>query len=837
MMEARKVILTICIVLLEFIGIAYPEGVLALIQSCLSPLTGIYKVIVANGWLQIVIDSCICAYLFYFVVKREINGRGSLYLGAILTAASILSFNIHQLCLVSSSFVVFLSGITTVWLFMMALVEISFALAQKIRGVKSRVDYSQGLVTDSVKSVTKGRNDLGRIEYAKTLAKRIFSTDASEEAFALSINGPWGSGKTTFKNYLQEQLRSLDPNCNCIEFSPWLYSRPEQITKDFFQTIRKLVGVDNKELDIDLKQYAKLLLSVSGFDVTQLISFLGPKDKTLDNLRDEINRRLKTSESKVFIFIDDIDRLDNKEVVEVLRLIRNTANFSNLVYIAFFDRKYVENALTSTLNDVALAKRYIDKIFQLEISLPVFEGSAKIYELVNMLTSYLLINEEDSSAIKNEILSAQSRDLVVNVYLPTFRDVKRYANLLLVSISQFWKGSLHSSEISLRDLIWLEMILYLEPEVYYELAANPTLRLLRIENSSNNDEKQYVYQNSSEKEKTFKSHEILRWLFPDNINTHKQDEKNSIGYTHNYYKYFALRPLANQASRDQFNSLIEHCDYDEMENCIKNWCSDEYDKTTSLYYLFYDVDIKKLKVDEQVFYTKFLFEFVKNFHVNNQQIGTLFMLKYMKDNFTKEAVDKLKPILKDGITNISNNITLCITGAHILSSMYPHSWYEDNKEVNFPQCLLDKDEIKCLLISMFQAFTNFVTIEGRDLCSNTIVSNFILACYYWNQDSTRRYRVQMIIEDEFCKYTKEHFTQADINDLEACYNLKAFQPFGVSPFESTPDVVKLKSKIEASLGSVDFYVKIFKEGLDKKYDENEYLSANKLDNQYNPANK
>ena len=49
----------------------------------------------------------------------------------------------------------------------------------------------------------------------------------------------------------------------------------------------------------------------------------------------------------VVIVIDDIDRLEKNELFEVLRLIRNTGNFANLIYVVAYDERYVVEQLSN----------------------------------------------------------------------------------------------------------------------------------------------------------------------------------------------------------------------------------------------------------------------------------------------------------------------------------------------------------------------------------------------------------------------------------------------------------------------------------------------------------
>ena len=83
---------------------------------------------------------------------------------------------------------------------------------------------------------------------------------------------------------------------------------------------------------------------------------------------EKIYEILKESKLKILVFIDDIDRLSKEEILEVFRLVRNTADFPYLQFFITYDREYVIKTI-----DVPNHDKYLQKIFNLEISLPVFD--------------------------------------------------------------------------------------------------------------------------------------------------------------------------------------------------------------------------------------------------------------------------------------------------------------------------------------------------------------------------------------------------------------------------------------------------------------------------------
>ena len=75
----------------------------------------------------------------------------------------------------------------------------------------------------------------------------------------------------------------------------------------------------------------------------------------------------------VFVFIDDIDRLEREEVFEVLRLIRNTADLNNTIYLVAYDKEYVTTVLEE--KNIKDAASYLEKIFPVEVHLPKVEDN------------------------------------------------------------------------------------------------------------------------------------------------------------------------------------------------------------------------------------------------------------------------------------------------------------------------------------------------------------------------------------------------------------------------------------------------------------------------------
>ncbi|WP_379093812.1 P-loop NTPase fold protein [Pedobacter sp. UC225_65] len=179
----------------------------------------------------------------------------------------------------------------------------------------------------------------------------------------------------------------------------------------------------------------------------------------ISNDYDKINDILKRTNKKILIIIDDIDRLYNEEVIEVLRIIRNTADFANVFYLVAYEKTYVQNAIKS-LNDQS-ASNYLDKIFQVEIPLPKREQDALVDFLKVKINT--ILSEEHFKILDERIIPLGLKDPYEESYAQIFRhsrDVIKFVNGFKLVYT------LIGDEVSFEDLFVLELIKFRFPLVY-----------------------------------------------------------------------------------------------------------------------------------------------------------------------------------------------------------------------------------------------------------------------------------------------------------------------------------------------------------------------------------
>ena len=88
----------------------------------------------------------------------------------------------------------------------------------------------------------------------------------------------------------------------------------------------------------------------------------------MDETREKIEEGLSEINEKIIIVIDDIDRLINSQIRDIFQLVKQLADFPNVIYILVMDREVVCRAL----NEVQKidGEEYLEKIIQVPFEIP-----------------------------------------------------------------------------------------------------------------------------------------------------------------------------------------------------------------------------------------------------------------------------------------------------------------------------------------------------------------------------------------------------------------------------------------------------------------------------------
>ena len=236
----------------------------------------------------------------------------------------------------------------------------------------------------------KQQDLLERYGFAQEIVSGILKTfQSGQPSIAIGINGEWGSGKSSILEFIKQEIsiQTSEDKYKTIpfDFNPWIFSGQEDLQHTFLTQLGVQLGAINpafKDIGDDIELLSSLLEVPNSVnpDLTSktligiVLKFIRKanrrftKTKTVTELKDKIDNELNDSQIKVFVFIDDIDRLIPSEVMEVLRLVKLNANFKNTFFFLTYDKEVIYKAITSEIK--IGGERFLDKIIQVDYTLP-----------------------------------------------------------------------------------------------------------------------------------------------------------------------------------------------------------------------------------------------------------------------------------------------------------------------------------------------------------------------------------------------------------------------------------------------------------------------------------
>jgi len=323
----------------------------------------------------------------------------------------------------------------------------------------------------------------------------------SKTPMTISIQGEWGSGKTSLMNMIQSKLSSK--KFPIIWINTWEYSiiSEELATLSVFHSIiekfsslvsdssdkvsekyNKQIAIVKKSAEGVFKGAAKLLLSMN-LDVNSN-SAVDDVTKTLEGassigaLKRELQKLVKRilelnnnelSNNKIVLFIDDLDRLNPEVAIKILEILKNVFDLEDCLFVLAIDYDVIVKGLNTKFGDRDVNEReyrqFFDKIIQLPFALPVGRYNSEKY-LKDMIAGdkidYFTKEEFDSN--KEYLMKIANFSVGGNP-----RALKRMANYLSL-VKYLAKNSSLDERLVHFTLIAIQIVY---PFVYQMLAKEP----------------------------------------------------------------------------------------------------------------------------------------------------------------------------------------------------------------------------------------------------------------------------------------------------------------------------------------------------------------------------
>lgn len=339
---------------------------------------------------------------------------------------------------------------------------------------------------------TKKEDLLNRYQFASSLGKALLEWK-NEEGIVIGLYGKWGSGKSSVINLAVEYIETETKKKKykkpdkpiIIKFNPWNFTEQNQLINIFFSELAKAINYYDK--GEDAKKVGKKLITYSKFfSVLSLVPGLDPyakivervfkqvgettKDwgelqtKSLERYKEELDTSIRMLGRKIIIIIDDIDRLNPKEIKQIFQLVKQNANFPNTLYLLSLDQQ-------KAIKEIEEDTEFLEKIIQVSFHIPAVEDIrlrkilfAELDEILKPFPENLWDGDRWSDIFNNGY-----KNLFDSV-----RKIKRYINSLQFNIN------IISSEINPLDFFVIEAIRVFFPAFYEEVGRNKGLFVGRM---------------------------------------------------------------------------------------------------------------------------------------------------------------------------------------------------------------------------------------------------------------------------------------------------------------------------------------------------------------------
>ncbi|WP_165612135.1 P-loop NTPase fold protein [Mycolicibacterium setense] len=238
-------------------------------------------------------------------------------------------------------------------------------------------------------------DELDRKRFADMVAARINACAPRQNSAVFGLVGPWGSGKTTLINFIEDRLES---DWQVATFSPWASGNSTELQLEFLSALASLLtGDDEKTQNAKnaLRKYASVCAPLLGAIPVVGGGVAGAATKALELTTPpwhkqfaHVSEALASLGKRVLLVADDIDRLDADELLALLKVVRLLGRFRNVHYLIAYDQTTVE-ALLDRKGLAAPSTAFMEKIVQYPFEVPPIAGIIQRRLLTNTITEFI----------------------------------------------------------------------------------------------------------------------------------------------------------------------------------------------------------------------------------------------------------------------------------------------------------------------------------------------------------------------------------------------------------------------------------------------------------------
>ena len=482
---------------------------------------------------------------------------------------------------------------------------------------------------DSDRAIENKRQDkLSFAGIAKQLAPSIVKASKGD-GMVIGLEGTWGSGKTSLLNLLRTKLdKSKKKEIHTITISPWLDGDNSSMVESLLERMIPILEAKEKAIATTsekrtnavkkqvigigqmLKSYGPKtarnvasVANVSGFlipgtqiagealkAIANITDDLAPSKITLSELKQEIAQKIKDLNIGFVVILDDLDRLEPKQAIEVVRMVRSVADFPRITYLMCYDRKILTHALKTGLK-VADGDHYLQKIVQLTFNIPLpepFDLRIQFRDEAENIYAEVM-GSDDNNQLFEDLYSAIDQ---AGTRLSSPREVKLALNSIRFVFPQV------KDNVYFPDFCHLQLIKVTNFKLYQWLEEYlSAYSAMEIENATILNEEKTKMSNRLRKllpsDDPESNHSILSLMEFIPVLTNDEEPQDQVfnkmdlseiiklkrlGSPYHYRFYFALTGPKSVMPDKKFNDLLElaQSDVNQLTTCLTSEMDKHY---------------------------------------------------------------------------------------------------------------------------------------------------------------------------------------------------------------------------------------------------------------------
>jgi len=342
------------------------------------------------------------------------------------------------------------------------------------------IDVSNNTNLKNIDKKEYEEDKLNKEELAKSFANIISKNNWQ----VITINAPWGNGKTFFIDNLL--IKILQSEAVCIKYNVW---ESDYFDNPLIPLLAEITNSLNSKKLTKLKDDAKKFIKSYSFGLSALGSFevsytendediftdYKEKKENIDKFKTSLSKITKEIKRPIIIFVDELDRCRPDYAIKTLEVIKHFFNIENVKFVLAVDKEQINNSIKTLYGINTETDGFLRKFVDLELFLPEPSAEAWAMHLVkkfgieNKLSDFHKLNRCFGCDVNNLCKRAASlgesfgfklrdyeriftRIKIIIDNLNPEKDVLLLEYLTFLVFAQFKNKEIFNSFVSLRNI-------------------------------------------------------------------------------------------------------------------------------------------------------------------------------------------------------------------------------------------------------------------------------------------------------------------------------------------------------------------------------------------------